>query len=81
LFIQNLYWQQGDFEEHIKWMGIQLNENAAVPWIMDFLNLTPDYWDQLASWAVSEEDKIRSRLTMVNHHRDEVERIMRKMTL
>lgn len=81
LFIQNLYWRQGNFEEHIKWMAIQLNENAAVPWIMDFFNLTPDYWDQLASWAVSEQDKVRSRLTMINHHRDEVERIMRKMTL
>ena len=79
--IENTFYRLGDYEEHIRWFAVRERERELLSQVPGFLRDTPDYWDKLREWALSEPERTRGRFEMIDEHRARIDRITEKMVL
>ena len=79
--ISNDSYMLGNYEDHIHWFAVRVEQRDHLGWFMDFRHWNPDYWDKLREWALSEPNKIRERLELIDTHRALVDRVTEKMVL
>jgi TolB-like protein/Flp pilus assembly protein TadD len=78
--ISYAWFELGEYEEHIKWFKVRVEERAIVGWIKDFLVFQyPDYFDRLNEWALSEPERTRERLALISEHRELVAKVTQRM--
>jgi adenylate cyclase len=80
-FIEFMFYRLGDYEQQIRWFAIKEKEKDGLSQVLDFLRDTPDYWDELREWALSEPETTRDRLQMIDEHRARIDRITERMVL
>jgi tetratricopeptide (TPR) repeat protein len=80
-FIEEAYFELGDYESYFRWNEETEREMDNLPRMKYWLRTLPDYWERLTEWALEDADQARSRMALVNEQRDRIERITKKMVL
>lgn len=79
--IAEAYFDPGDYASHVRWLAVREQEKDNLNMVPHWLCIWPDYWERLTEWAFEDADLARSRMALVNEHRERIDRITKKRVL
>ena len=65
-----------NYEDHVHWFIVRVEQRDILGWFMDFLHWNPSCWDKLRKWALSDPEKIKQRIELIDRHRALVDRVL-----
>jgi hypothetical protein len=72
----------GNYEEHMHWFAVQVQEKISLHFLYDAMyGRAEDYWANLEAWSEEEPDKTEERKAALDEHRALVNLVMDKMVL
>ena len=78
--ISDAWFNLGEYQQHIDWFAIRVEERGTLGWIKDFLTFQyPDYYVRLNDWALSSPEYTEERLAVIAVHRAMIDDVTKNM--
>jgi TolB-like protein len=72
----------GNYDEHMRWFAIQVQEMISLLYLHDAMyGIAENYWENLEAWSEEDPDKSEERKAALDEHKALVNQVMDKMVL